>query len=838
MCTPIARTRGEGKSRMRPAVWVAVALAAGIAGAERVRPHPAAALSVVLLCAAWAGLDPRRLLIGLLAAVAALGALRFAFDQTAGRGNIGAWQGQEVLLVATVVGEPELRKPAGLTYIARAETVNGHTATGLVHVAQSGGKGPGFGERVELRGALKAPSGARIPGRFDQAAYLARQGVYLTLETRAAALLGPGDLHAVQRAAVATRLRLEAVLKATLPPREAALAGGLLFGTRSDLPDSIKDAFKTSGVFHLLAVSGGNLAMVIMPLIWLLRRIGLSKRAASAVALPAVVFFVFLTGASPSVLRAGLMAALVLAGDLLRRERNALNTLGAATFLLLLATPRLLFDLGFQLSAGATLGILLFARSIAQWLAVRFTTVLGERAGRWAAEGLSVTFAAQALVEPLSLHSFGAWSTVAPVANLLVLAFLEPVVQVGAVAALLGLVWLQAARALMWAVRFGLWLLQFVVGATSSVPGAYLEVGRLPLWGVLAWYGMLAVAASPNLRRALKAGGLRAVGRWQGGSPQHRLAVAACVGLAVLTGVAWRQALAVVPDALEVAFLDVGQGDAIFLRAPNGETMLVDAGPYFPTDPKTGRPGYDAGAEVVLPFLAERGVKRLDYLVLTHPDLDHAGGGASVLRGVAVGTVLKSDLNPAERRYLEALTVAAEQGIPVRQPAAGEEIALGEVMTEVLNPPAQPYVGTRSDDNSNCIALRIRYRNVAIVLACDLEAVVEEDLAAHGAPLRADLLKVSHHGAGASSTAAFLQAIAPRFAVVSAGNGNRYGHPHAATLERLDSAGVRIYRTDRHGTVTAVTDGFALDVKGERGGPEDDGYRPVGLLGRRWLGAW
>ncbi|HWI64349.1 MAG TPA: DNA internalization-related competence protein ComEC/Rec2, partial [Symbiobacteriaceae bacterium] len=684
-------------------------------------------------------------------------------------------------------------------------------------------------------GTLKAPLGARVPGGFDQAAFLARQGVYTVVDVPGATLVGPGAVSPIQRWAVAARLRLEQVLRATLPERDAALMAGLLFGSRSDLPDDIKEAFKTSGVFHLLSVSGGNLAMVVMPLLLLLRRAGLSKRWASAVALPGVVFFVFLTGAGPSVMRAGLMASLVLLGDILRRERDAVNTLGAAAMILFVLDPGILFDIGFQLSAGATLGILLFARSIEKRLTPRFAWLFGEWLGAKLAAGLSVTFAAQVLVEPISLHNFGAFSAIAPLANLIVLAFLEPVVQAGGVAVLVGLVLVPVAWAINQVVRVGLWALVFLVKATAAVPGAYLQVGRLPVAAMLLWYGLLAVVAVPSLRLRLAAGWAW----WRGAARRTRWSLAALAVLLLPTALTWRIALAAPPDTLTVAFLDIGQGDAILIQAPTGETMLVDAGPYQPGDLKTGRREYDSGTEVVLPYLADAGIRKLDYLVLTHPDLDHAGAGPSILRGITVGTVLKSDQNATEKRYLEALRVAAEQRVPVRAPVAGERMLLGASVTlEILTPPAQRYEGTRSDDNSNCIAFRLRYRQVAMLFACDLEGEIEERLAESGVPLKADLLKAAHHGSGHSTTESFLQAVQPKYAVLSVGNGNRYGHPHQETLGRLEFHRVEVYRTDRHGTVTATTDGFNVMVKGTRGGPADDRYRPLGLLGRRWIRAW
>ncbi|HWI51749.1 MAG TPA: ComEC/Rec2 family competence protein, partial [Symbiobacteriaceae bacterium] len=230
---------------VRPALWMAAALAVGIAAAEWLRPHPALALAAVVASAAWLLRTRRQLWKALLLTAAMLGILLHAWSQTAGRGDLAAWQGGRVTLTGTVTTEPELREPRGGIYVVSVEQVGAHVARGKLYVAQGGGQLPRFGERVELQGTLKAPAGPRTPGGFDQAAYLSRQGVYMVIDTPGARSQGPGSVSFLRRWAVSARIRLEGVLRATLPPRESALMAGLLFGSRSDLPDDIKEAFKT-----------------------------------------------------------------------------------------------------------------------------------------------------------------------------------------------------------------------------------------------------------------------------------------------------------------------------------------------------------------------------------------------------------------------------------------------------------------------------------------------------------------------------------------------------------------------------------------------------------------
>lgn len=830
---------------MRPALVMAVAMAMGIAAAAWVRPHFGLTLAVLALCLAGAARSHRRT-AAVLAVVAALGMCRYSFAQTAGRGSIGAWEGQRVQVTGTVVSEPEVLSTGSVAYTVAVEEVEGHPARGQIWVLQKGAGAPGYGDRIQTRGHLQQPPGASRPGAFDRAAYLARQGIFFSMEVRSVTVTGPGRLDPVRRAAVALRHRMEGVLKTILPDGYAALMAGLLLGSRSDLPGDVSQAFRESGVFHLLAVSGGNVAMILIPFLALLRRIGFRRRWAAAGGIPLVAFFILLTGSTPSVLRAGLMAILMLLGDLLGRERDALNTLGASVLLLLMASPRLLFDVGFQLSVAATLGILLLTRPLQNWMAPWFQSAFGQQVGHWVAEGLAVTFAAQLMVEPLCLYYFGSLSPVAPLANLLVSLCQGPVVYLGTVSLLTGLVLMPLARLLGALLQVGLWILVFLVKATAAVPGGYLEVGRLPLPWVVAWYGILWLLVGPGPEAVLGRGAqIRQWARQQGEQWRFHLvrqksAMALVMVLAAIASLTWRQVLAGTGDLLTVHFLDVGQGDAILIRSPEGRTMLVDAGPFVPAASDGGQTAWDAGEQVVVPFLQRQGVKRLDVLVLTHADQDHAGGAPAVLKALSVGTLWHAGPDQEGRRYQKALQLAREAGTSLQAPVAGERFTLGSNVTvEVLNPPAEKAPSAGSDDNGRCMALRVTYRQVSFLLACDLEEESEARLVSAGIPLEADVLKVAHHGAQGSTSQPFLDAVNPSWAVLSVGSGNRYGHPHSATLERLKAKDVTLFRTDRHGTVTFWTDGIRIWATGRRGGsPEKGESRPVGLLGRPLLFAW
>jgi len=250
---------------------------------------------------------------------------------------------------------------------------------------------------------------------------------------------------------------------------------------------------------------------------------------------------------------------------------------------------------------------------------------------------------------------------------------------------------------------------------------------------------------------------------------------------------------------LLVAVLDVGQADSIFVRSPSGRTMLVDAG--------NERKDVEG---VILPYLQRRGVSSLDYLVLTHPDQDHVGGMPALIDSLSVSTFV-DPVHPDEtnQAYLQTLQRVQRKGIKAVKARRGQtEIDLGADTPVQLLAPEDPLLNDdRSFNNANSIVLRIRFGSVGVLLTGDIEETTEDRLLGHHDDLHSQILKVPHHGSRYSSTPAFLDAVQPEVALVSAGEGNSYGHPHSQTLERFDQRGIELFRTDQQGTIEVVSDG-------------------------------
>ncbi|MFI7080860.1 ComEC/Rec2 family competence protein [Micromonospora sp. NPDC049903] len=612
------------------------------------------------------------------------------------------------------------------------------------------------GQRITAEGRLTEPRGGDLTG-----AVLLAEGEPVRL----------GSASVLQRAAGLLRAGLQRAC-APLPDDPGGLLPGLVVGDTSELPDTVEEDFRATGMTHLNAVSGSNVAIVVGAVLLAARWARAGPTLAVVLCGLALVGFVILVRPSPSVVRAATMGAIGLAALATGRPRAAVPALAAGIAVLVLVDPDLAGDAGFALSVLATGGLLLLAPRWRDGLRRR-----GVPAG--AAEALAVPAAAQLACSPVIAGLSGTVSLVAVPANLLVVPAIAPATVLGVLAATISPVWPAGAQAVAWLAHWPAWWLVLVARHGARVPA-----GNLP------WPG----GVSGALLLAALTVALLVAARW----PVVRRLVAVLTAAVVVGTLPVRVAApGWPPKGWVVVACAVGQGDVVLLPVAPGRAVVVDAGP----DP--------AAADACLRRL---GVRRVPLLVVSHFHVDHTGGVAGVFRDRRVDTVVTPRWpEPAIGRDLVHDTAAAH-GTPVVAAPAGWRYAAGAVDLVVLGPP-YPMRGTRSDPNNNSLVLRATVAGVRILLAGDAESEEQQALREHLPPygLRADVLKVAHHGS-AYQDPAFLDAIAPAVALVPVGAGNTYGHPNEAVLARLSRGGARVLRTDLDGDVAVVVGPSGLAV--------------------------
>jgi competence protein ComEC len=618
------------------------------------------------------------------------------------------------------------------------------------------------GDHVRVSGEVRALESFRNPGAEPRLGN-ARTPRYL-------ATARPASLEPLPPVPVPwwlrTRFWIHAVIEAELPPVSGALLEGLLIGERRQLPPTLLADFRRAGVYHVLAISGFNVALVAGSAFLLFRLVRLPAPLAAGLALLTLVAFAAVVGGQPSVLRATVMGGLFLTAGLLGRESRVWNSLAAALLALLLLDPGSLGEPGLQLSFAATAGLL----HLGPWIRQRFPD--------WCpgpiASVLAASTGAQLGVTPVMLAQFGQLSPLGVGANLLVVPLASVLTTGGVLTLAVATVSEPLAHPLFQSLWLLLVVLRLVVRACATLPGAIVYVPPPP--GLALGAAALALLLLPLVRTRAGA-----------------LGIAALVAGATLVPI-----VAARPDGLaHVLVLDTGQGEAILIQAPDGAALLVDTG--------GGGPGRgDRGERVVVPVLRRLGVRRLTALALTDGVPDHAGGLTGVLEGIPIDVVWVA-AGAEDAPWLEPI---GARGIPVRSLARGDRLSVGALVVSVLHPERSLVATDESSSGRDApLLLRVDYGGFAAVLATGPGADVESATLEAGLPLTATVLKVSGNGSRRGTTPAFLAAVAPRMAVIPVSARNPFGHPAPAVLARLGAAGAIVYRTDQDGAVDIRSDG-------------------------------
>jgi competence protein ComEC len=622
------------------------------------------------------------------------------------------------------------------------------------------------GREVRAAGTLAPPE----PWRSG---YLRRQGVAMTVRTDRI------ELEAGSRGGLTgwidgVRDRAERALGRGMPKREAALARGFVLGEDDRIDHDTREDFQRSNLTHLLAVSGENVILLCV-LAWpLLALLGLTLRARLIGALCVIAIYVPVTGAGPSIQRAGVMGAAGLVAALADRPRSRWYAVLLAAAVTLGVNPRAAGDVGWQLSFAAVIGILLWS--------ARLAAIFGGDAARGSArralaEGVAVTVAATVATAPLMAHHFDQFSPAALPANVLALPAVAPAMWLGMLAGIAGQLPLLPVQPLNWLDSLCLAYIAQIAHWLAAPNWALLNVRLGSVWSVAAAYAALV-------------GGVELLLRWL----QHRRELmalgrrgAALVGAVLLVGLLATWLLRPHPSPpppatdLVVRVLDVGQGDSILLDPPDGEPILIDTGP--PGDGVEDR-------------LRELGIRSLAALVITHDQSDHSGDLAEILAAVHVARLVYGRADPRLRRA--ALSAGAQ---PLRL-ADGGELDSGSLRLGALWPPPERLGDAGDDPNLLCLVLVAQWRHFSMLLTGDAEA---ESVPMDPGPV--DVLKVAHHGSDDAGLGELLDRAAPRLAVISVGDDNPYGHPTAGIIAELRSHGVATMRTDEDGEIEIDANG-------------------------------
>jgi competence protein ComEC len=654
-----------------------------------------------------------------------------------------------------------------------------------------------------VRASVRLGSGGsfRNFGSFSYGRYLQTLGIHRRGSTKTARLVeraSAAPAGSVRARVSRVRRGIQTELERRFPAPDGldisppgAVLEALLLGEDGRLDEPTVENLQQTGLYHLFAISGGHIAIINLLLFSLFRFVRMSRRAASLALGVFLVFYTVLVEGSPSVLRATLMTLAFLGGRLLWKDVHVLNTIAASAFVLLLINPTSLFDIGFQLTYAATLTIILFTPPLVRRLP-RLPLRISELAGMSVAASLGAV--------PIIARNFNRIAFSSLLLNFPAIPLVGLIMGVGYAFLPFAAVLPGAAALPAAGLRALVGLFALVSHSLDAFPFLSVRVPTPPAWLLWAYYLTLGLGlARPRFRL------------------QRPVALGAFLAFAALLIVApFRRSS---PD-LRITLIDVGQGESVLVEFPGRRTMLIDGGGL------AGSP-FDVGEKVVSPVLWRKGIRRVDHLVLTHAHPDHLDGLVAVARNFAVGEFSEGPPAPRQGTYGELLR-ALKPRTARRRAGRGTGFAAGAVSVEILHPPpAAEDIAPAAASNERSVVMRLTIGEASVLLMGDAGPETERALLASGLDLRCDVLKAGHHGSAASTSADFLAAVRPRLVLVSAGEGNTYGFPSPAFLERCRLAGASVARTDLDGAIEVRTDGRTLAVRtaAARAGREKRGLR-------------
>ena len=657
------------------------------------------------------------------------------------------------------------------------------------------GKKLSFGDKIKFTGEYVKPTGRRNYHGFDYSLYLKTQKLYGTFEGSSYIVLSTSCCSYVEKIVNNFKEKTKKALRDNLDEDLAELCIGILIGDRNNLDEKIEEDFKKSNLTHMLAVSGSHFVYIIICIKYL-EKVIKWRNFNKVLTIIIIVLFMNLTGNTASVVRSGIMAIMLIVAKFFHRKSDVWTNMAISAVLALVYNPYTLFDIGFELSYGGVIGIVVFYDKVKDTLGKIIIKMHKEsKMLQYILEGTSVTISANLVIIPIMIYNFNTISFSFIVSNLLAGGLLGIIVILGFLLVFLSLMLGQTLSIFFYILNFLLKALTKIAEVCSKLPFSYIYVPTPKILGILIFYSYLFFIINRDRLRVRIFNTLKV-----------RIAI---LILIIIFNLGY-PILSSKRIGLEINFIDVGQGDCTLIRA-NGKNILVDAGGS--KDEKS----FDVGKNTVFPYLLDRGIVSLDYVIVSHFDSDHCQGFNFILKNMKVKTAIICNIGQESEEYNHFVILAKENKTKIRYVQKGSIIKLGKnKIIEILYPDKNEKINDNAKNN-NAIVFKLTWNKFSMLFTGDIEEKAERKILEmyknKEEKLKSDILKVAHHGSKSSTMQEFLEIVKPSLALIGVGENNNFGHPNDMVLNRLEQSGCKTYRTDMLGEITITSNGKSYNVK-------------------------
>ena len=727
---------------------------------------------------------------------------------------------EEITLQALVVSDGT-EKDYKYTYTIEVNTINGKKLEKSIQLIldikknKIKNKCPKFGDVVEITGVYEGPNIARNYKGFDYKQYLKSKNIYGTIDCVQYEIIANNKINIISNIINYVQNNIKENMSNILDEEQGALCIGILIGDRENISDITEDNFKKSNLTHMLAVSGSHITYIIVALTTLLSKT--NRKFSLIITIIFLLFFTVLTGFTASVLRASIMGILTLLASILHRKSDTINNLGISSIIILLYNPYLLVDAGFLLSYAGTIGIIFFSKKISNGTSIivnkinpnllnieqnnnskiLFVKSIIEKIILYVISSLSVTISANIVIIPIMAYMFSTISFTFWISNILAGSIMEVVTIFGFITYLISIVFPMLAEFLGIALNLFLTILLKIAEISSIIPGASIYIKTPSLIMCVMYY--LVIFILFNLKPIRQFIRKKAIFRFLIiKAKKHKLKIL----VTIITVIILLNSIIYVTDKnLKIYFVDVGQGDCTLIQTHEKKNILIDGG-----GSEFG--SFDVGESILLPYLLNRGINKIDYMMISHFDSDHIGGLFYIMENLKVDNIIISRQGKNSENFKKFIQIMSEKQINLIIVKRGDYVKIDDTSYfEILFPEEKQI----SDNvlNNNSIVAKFVSSNVTMLFTGDIEEIAEKrlcELYRNTNKLQADIIKVAHHGSKTSSTLSFLELVNPKIALIGVGADNNFGHPNEGVLERIKKLGTQIYRTDQTGEVSIVID--------------------------------
>lgn len=696
-------------------------------------------------------------------------------------------------IVGTIISNP-MDKQYKNQYILKVEKINENKSyknTNLQLNVKKEEKLLSYGDKIIIKGNFEEANTARNEGGFDYKQYLKSKNVYgiISVDKKDIKLIKKNNVGVIDLLANKVSNSMKIKIEQNLSNETSNLLSGILIGNKNNLQKEIQEDFRNSSLSHVLAISGMHVSYIMLGITFVINKMKFNKRVSKIITIFILLFFIILTGKTASVTRACFMSSYIILASLFHKKAHVLASISISLLIILIINPYLILDIGLQLSYGGTIGIVLIYPILKKLKKKKedknskFKKII-HKVKEKILDIILITISANLVIFPIVLFHYNTISFTFIISNLLISPIIGIIIILGFISVFASYIISPISKVMFLILQTFLNLLIKIAHFCAELPFSKVYFPTPKIYVIIIYYVFLIfIILARNKIIVIK--------------KINKKIIIIFVIIIIILNLILNLILNFIPKTFTISFIDVGQGDSMLISTPKGKKILIDGGGSRDEEL------FNIGKQTLIPYLLNKGITKLDYILISHFDSDHVGGILSVLEELKVEKVIicEQEENENYRRFKE---IVKNKKIKVYVVKKGDNVKIEEnILLNILWPKDEKI--KENAINNNSIVAKLNYKSFSILLTGDIEKIAENEILKeyeNSNILNANILKVAHHGSKSSSINEFLEKVKPQIALIGVGEKNTFGHPNEGVLKRLENINTKIYRTDKKGEIT------------------------------------